>query len=86
MAGQDAPGHRLYGCSPSSYRLSEGQPKLLSIAPGEPSPARNERLHESFLGQVSGAATLSALHTVHCSSPSPVFSHTASIVGSFVRW
>lgn len=54
MAGQGAPGHRLYGCSPSSYRVSEEQPKLLSITPGVPSPAGNERLQEYFLRQVSG--------------------------------
>lgn len=33
----------------------------------------------------SGAATLSALHTVLCSSPSPVFPPTTATVGSFVR-
>lgn len=54
MAGQGAPGHRLYGCSPSSYTVSERQPMLLSTALGEPSPVGNERLHMYFLGQVSG--------------------------------
>lgn len=70
MAGQGVPGHRLYGCSPSSYTVSERQPRLLSIAPGEPSPAGNERLHMYFLGQVSGlppflpATLFTALHRV----------------------
>lgn len=54
MAGQGAPGHRLYGCSPSSYTVSERQPRLLSTAPGEQSPVGNKRLHMYFLEQVLG--------------------------------
>lgn len=52
MAGQGAPGHRLYGYSPSSCTVAERWPRLLSIAPGGPGPAGNERLHMYFLGQV----------------------------------
>lgn len=84
MAGQGALGHRLYGCSPSSYTDSEGQPRLLSIAPGEPSPAGNKRLHKCFLGQVLGLLPYLP-STLFTASLSPIFSPTASIVGVFCK-
>lgn len=76
MAGQDAPGHRLYGCSPSSYRVSEGQPKLLSIAPGEPSPAGNERLHESSWASLRGCYPFCPPHCSLLLSKSCLFTHS----------
>lgn len=84
MAGQGAPGHRLYGYSPSSCTVAERWPRLLSIAPGGPGPAGNERLHMYFLGQVWGCYPF---HPPHCSllfSKSCLSFHDFT-VGSFVR-
>lgn len=80
MAGQGAPGHRLYGCSPSSYPVSERRPRLLSTAPGEPSPAGEERPHV-YSWPVSGLLPIlpSRLLTGLLQA---VFSPITSLVGS----